>query len=93
MVWLWPSVRELSKLWYHDFCRVYNCITGYLIIVMMYIVFISSPYLLVFGDDRVRGTREQRMLMQVEPVRLSHGAWEMFGSFIHFCIILSCTIL
>jgi len=25
---------------------------------MMYVVFISSPYMLVFGDDRVRGTRE-----------------------------------
>jgi len=60
---------------------------------MMYVVFISSPYLLVFGDDRVRGTREQRMLMQVDPVRLSHGTWEMLGSFIHFCIILSLTIL
>jgi len=37
----------------------------------MYVVFMSSPYLLVFGDDRVRSTREQRMLMQVEPVMLS----------------------
>jgi len=46
---------------------------GYLIIFMMYVDFISSPYLLVFGDDRVRGTREQRMLMQVEPVTLSYG--------------------
>ena len=56
---------------------------------MMYVVFISSPYLLVFGDDRVRGRREKRMLMQVEPVRLSHGAWEKLGSFIYFCIIPS----
>jgi len=56
---------------------------------MIYVVFISSPYLLVFGDDRVRGTRKQRMLMQVEPVRLSHGAWGKLGSFIHFCIIPS----
>ena len=38
--------------------------------MMMYVVFISSPYLLVFDDDRVRGTREQMMLMQVEPVML-----------------------
>ena len=73
--------------------RVYSCIIGYLIIVMMYVVFISSPYLLVFGDDRVRGRREQRMLMQVEPVRLSHGAWEKLGSFIYFYIISSWTIL
>jgi len=40
---------------------------------------LSSPYLLVFGDDRVRGTREQMMLMQVVLKRLSHGvgiSWE-----------------
>ena len=60
---------------------------------MMYVVFISSPYLLVFGDNRGRGTHEQKMLMQVEPVRLSHRAWEMLGSFIYFCIVLSGTIL
>jgi len=42
-----------------------------MISMMMYVLLISSPYLLVFGDDRVRGTREQRMLMQVEPVMLS----------------------
>jgi len=41
-----------------------------MISMMMYVVFISSPYLLVFGDDRVVGTREQMMLMQVEPVML-----------------------
>jgi len=44
---------------------VYNCYMFYLL---------SSPYLLVFGDDRVCGTREQMMLMQVVLVRLSHGA-------------------
>jgi len=32
----------------------------------------SSPYLLVFGDDCVRGTREQ-VMMQVELVRLNCG--------------------
>jgi len=70
---------------------------SYMIYVMMYVVFISSPYLLVFGDDRVRGTREQRMLMQVEPVRLSHGAWEMRGSFYiflyHFELDYFCKLL
>jgi len=35
----------------------------YMYITLMYVDFISSPYLLVFGDDRVRSTREQRMLM------------------------------
>ena len=42
---------------------------------------LSSPYLLVFGDDRVRGTREQMMLLQVVLVRLSAKAriaWELF---------------
>jgi len=38
----------------------------------------SSPYLLVFGDDRVRGTREQ-MILQVELVRLSRGVGESLG--------------
>ena len=41
---------------------------------------LSSPYVLVFGDDRVCGTREHMMLMQVVLVRLSHGAgiaWEL----------------
>jgi len=47
-------------------------------------ILLSSPYLLVFGDDRVLGIREQMMLLQVVRVRLSHvagKAWE-------FCIIL-----
>jgi len=34
---------------------------------------LSSPYLLVFGDDRVCGTREQMLLMQVAQVMLSSG--------------------
>jgi len=53
---------------------------------MIDVFIISSPYLLVFGDDRVRGTREQIML-QVDLVR--HRAevgldWdkEFFQSFI-----------
>ena len=37
-------------------------------------VFVSSPYLLVFGDDRVRGTREQ-MMLQVDLVR--HRCWSL----------------
>jgi len=27
------------------------------------LILLSSPYLLVFGNNRVRGTREHRMLM------------------------------
>jgi len=41
--------------------------------------FLSSPYLLVFGDDRVCGTREQMMLMQVVLVRLSYGDGDRSG--------------
>jgi len=42
---------------------------------------LSSPYLRVFGDDRVRGTREQMLLMQVALVKLSRGegiAWGFY---------------
>jgi len=66
-------------------CRKYIYIVGYLIIVMMYVNFTSSPYLLVFDDDCVRGTREQRMLIQVELVTLSYGEG-ISGVFIITCI-------
>ena len=39
---------------------------------------ISSPYLLVFGDDRVRSTREQ-MMLQVDLVRHRAGAGTRLG--------------
>jgi len=41
----------------------------------------SSPYLLVFDDDRVRVTREQ-MILQVVLVRHRLGAWDNCGIFI-----------
>jgi len=41
-------------------------------------VIVSSPYLLVFGDDRVCNTWEQIML-QVHLVRHRAGAWLVFG--------------
>jgi len=41
-------------------------------------ILLSSPYLLVFGDDRVLGTREQRML-QVDSVRHRDGAGARLG--------------
>jgi len=48
------------------------------------VYFVSSPYLLVFGDDRVRGTWEQ-MMLQVDLVRLSSGAGKTHGNnFIEF---------
>jgi len=48
------------------------CVCDYYIHVFYMIDLLSSPYLLVFGDDCVRGTREQMMLMQVVLVELSH---------------------
>jgi len=60
---------------------------------MMYVVFISSPYLLVFGDDRVRGTREQRMLMQVELVMLSCGVGFYWGNLLCFLYLLLETVV
>jgi len=47
---------------------------------------LSSPYLLVFSDDRVRGTREQMMSMQVVMVELSHGE-EIAREFYAFILI------
>jgi len=42
--------------------------------VKLYMFYLlSSPYLLVFGDDRLRGIREQMVLMQVVLVKLSYG--------------------
>jgi len=61
---------------------------GYMFIIMMYVDFISSPYLLVFGDDRVRDTREQRMLMQVMLMMLRHGARDSTGIYYYVLLIL-----
>jgi len=33
---------------------------------------LSSPYLLMFGDDRIRSIREQMMLMQVVLMELRY---------------------
>jgi len=45
------------------FVLTYKCL-----IYMIDVFIISSPYLLVFGDDRVCGTREH-MMLQVDLVR------------------------
>jgi len=68
----WYELKGMEFIW--DECVVYVHIYWYLFYLL------SSPYLLVFGDDRVRGTREQMMLMQVVLVRLSYEvgiAWEL----------------
>ena len=63
---------------------LYMCIQFY----MLYLL--SSPYLLVFGDDRVRSTREQMILMQVWLVMFIHGvgiAWGFFYIFSCFMFL------
>ena len=68
------------------------CVCACVCLVYIYALSFSSPYLLVFGDDRVRGTREQ-MMLQVELVRLSRGVGKMPGSFILFCFEISFKLL
>jgi len=53
------------------FCYINCCICLYCF---------SSPYLRVFGDDRVRGTREQ-MMLQVVLVERRAGAWASWQNF------------
>ena len=50
-----------------------DCMIVYLCHRYIYVYFVSSPYLLLFGNDRIRGTREQIML-QVDLVRHRTGA-------------------
>ena len=54
-----------------------------LILYLIYIYVlctINSPYLLVFGDDRVRGTWEQ-MMLQVDLMTHRARAWAISGIF------------
>jgi len=54
---------------------------------------LSSPYLRVFGDDRVRGTREQMLLMQVAQVKLSSGEGINLGnSYVFFYLLLESVV-
>jgi len=63
-------------------CIIYMYISVFYTCMYLYMfILLSSPYLLVFGNDRVRDTREQMMLLQVVLVTLSHGAgkaWEFY---------------
>jgi len=58
--------------------------------VKLYMFYLlSSPYLLVFDDDRVRGTREHMLLMQVVQVKLSCGEGIDWGkTFVYFPLAL-----
>jgi len=56
----------------------------YMYMIDIYVfIYVSSPYLLVFGDDRVCGTCEQRILL-VELVKLRLGAWASWENLIEF---------
>jgi len=57
-------------------------------LLYIYVYSVSSPYLLVFGDDRVRGTREH-MILQVNLVRPRDGARLILGEdFIRVLLIM-----
>jgi len=51
----------------------FGVIVIYMFVYMITFI-VSSSYLLVFGDDHVRGTREQ-MMLQVDLVRRRSRAW------------------
>jgi len=66
-------------------CFIYYtciCVFG----TFLCISFVSSPYLLLFGNDCVRGTREQ-VMMQVELVRLSCREGIIMG-FLLLCLLV-----
>jgi len=48
------------------------------------LILLSSPYLVLFSDDRVRGTREQMMLMHVVLMILRHGSGDSMGVLLLF---------
>jgi len=62
----------------------------------IYVYSVSSPYLLIFGNDRVRGTRDQ-MMLQVDLVRrrVEVGlAWKfLFRVFFMLCFEMICNPL
>ena len=72
------AMRYTGRVVLLIYCFIdYTCI--YVIGMFLCVSSVSSPYLPVFGDDRVRGTREQ-VMMQVELVRLSCGEGMIRGS-------------
>jgi len=53
------------------------------------IYLLSSPYLRVCGNDRVRGTREQMLVMQVALVQLSRGEGiDLGNSYVYLFVFL-----
>jgi len=61
------------------------CVYMNMYISVIYMIYLlSSPYLRVFGDDRVRSTREQMLMMQVAQVQLSRGEGFDLGELLCF---------
>jgi len=59
------------------------------IALYIYVIFLlSSPYLRVRGDDRVRGTREQMLVMQVALVQPSRREGIDLGNFYLYYFVL-----
>ena len=76
---MWYGINERNFPDVNDVLYMYMSVLYIYICVCVCVVYsVSSPYQLVFGDDRVRGTREQ-MMLQVDLVMLGDGAgiaWE-----------------
>jgi len=83
--WLWPcGIKGEILLMIYSFIN-YTCICVFSIFLCVSSV--SSPYLFVFGDDRVRGTCEQ-VVMQVELVRLSCGEGMIMGFYYYVFLVV-----
>ena len=68
----WHELKE-GTMWNVYVIHSDLCICIYISVKLYMFYLLSSPYLRVFGDDRVRGTREQMLLVQVAQMKLSRG--------------------
>ena len=75
---MWPCSIKKTLYYCCIICISYTCITVFGIFLC--VLTVSSPYLLMFGDDRIRGIREQ-VMMQVELVRLNCEEGMLMGIF------------
>jgi len=60
----------------------------FMVLYLCVFYLLSSPYLRVCGDDCVRGTREQMLVMQVALVQLSRGEGIDLGNFYLYYFVL-----
>jgi len=72
-------------IYVYMFIYIYIYIYIYICNFMYMFYLLSSPYLRVFDDDRVHGTWEQMLLMQVAQVKLSRGeGFNLGNSYVFF---------